>query len=216
MILLLLFVGSFFLGSIPFGLLIGRARGVDIRKEGSGNIGATNVWRILGPGWGTVSFLLDVAKGAIAALVCGWLYPGAFWIFSTGDAAVAGGVLAVAGHMLSPFVGFKGGKGIATGLGALLGTAPLVGLSGFAVFIGAMLMCRIVSLSSLIAVIAVMAFAFYFRQTPFFLITYGIIGIYVYYKHFPNIKRLIKGEEPIFKIVPNSKADKSKPEVKQV
>jgi glycerol-3-phosphate acyltransferase PlsY len=215
MILILLFIGSFFLGSIPFGLLIGRARGVDIRNEGSGNIGATNVWRILGPGWGTVSFLLDVAKGAIAALVCGWLHPGAFWIFSTGDAAVAGGVLAVAGHMLSPFVGFKGGKGIATGLGALLGTAPLVGLSGFAVFIGAMLMCRIVSLSSLIAVIAIMAFAFYFRQSPFFLVTFGTIGLYVYYKHIPNIKRLLKGEEPTFKIIPKPKAEETKTEVKK-
>jgi glycerol-3-phosphate acyltransferase PlsY len=200
MTLTLLLIGSFFLGSIPFGLLIGKARGVDVRNSGSGNIGATNVWRLLGPGWGTTSFLLDVAKGTTAALVCGWAQPDAFGFFMQGDAATLGGVAAVAGHMLSPFVGFKGGKGIATGLGALLGTAPLVGLSGFAVFIGVMLMSRFVSLSSLVAVIAVMAFSFYFRQTPLFLTTYGLIGLYVYVKHIPNIKRLIKGEEPTFKI----------------
>ncbi len=203
MILALLLAGSFLLGSIPFGLLIGKARGVDVRKAGSGNIGATNVWRLLGPTWGTISFLLDVAKGAAAATICGLMQPEAFFFFMKGDAAVLGGVAAVAGHMLSPFVGFKGGKGIATGLGALLGTAPIVGLGGFGVFLLTMVFCQYVSLSSLVAVIAVMSLAIFFRQSPLFLITYGLIGLYVYIKHIPNIKRLLKGEEPKFKVKPS-------------
>lgn len=207
--LALLLAVSFFLGSIPFGLLIGKARGVDVRKAGSGNIGATNVWRLLGPTWGTISFLLDVAKGAAAALLCGLIQPEAFWIFLKGDAATLGGVAAVAGHMLSPFVGFKGGKGIAAGLGALLGSAPLVGLGGFGIFLITMVFCQYVSLSSLVAVIAVLSLAVYFKQSPLFLVTWGAIGLYVYIKHIPNIKRLLKGEEPKFKLKPAKTAPPS-------
>lgn len=198
MLTLLIFVAAFLAGSIPFGFLIGKSQGKDIRKEGSGNIGATNVWRILGPTWGTVSFVLDVAKGALVPALVNLLAVKGDWGISTMDLATAAGVVSVAGHMFSPFVGFKGGKGIATGLGALLGTAPLVGLCGFGVWFGAMFMGQYVSISSLAAVIGVMAFAFFFRQSPFFIVVYALVGIYVYVKHIPNIKRFLKGEEPRF------------------
>jgi glycerol-3-phosphate acyltransferase PlsY len=198
MLTLLILVAAFLAGSIPFGFLIGKSQGKDIRKEGSGNIGATNVWRILGPTWGTVSFILDVAKGALVPALVNLLALKGDWGITTMDLATAAGVMSVLGHMFSPFMGFKGGKGIATGLGALLGTAPLVGLCGFGVWIGVMFMGQYVSISSLVAVIGVVAFAFFFRQSPFFIGVYALVGIYVYIKHIPNIKRFLNGEEPRF------------------
>lgn len=200
MTVLLLLAAAFLLGSIPFGLLIGKTQGIDIRKEGSGNIGATNVWRSLGWLWGTVSFLLDVAKGAIAPALAPFVLAPTELGLASADWQVLAGVAGVAGHMFSPFVGFRGGKGIATGLGALLGTAPLVGLSGFAVFIGVLFMCQWVSLSSLVACVAVVAFGFFFRQTPLFMIVWGMVGAFVVFKHVPNIKRLAAGTEPKFQL----------------
>ena len=127
---------GFALGSIPFGFMVAKAKGVDIREVGSGNIGATNVMRVLGKGPGIAVLLLDVLKGLIPSL-CGHL------IFHDKQIAFAAGVAAVFGHTFSPFLKFKGGKGIATGLGALLGSSPFVGLAAFSVFfVGVGVVCE--------------------------------------------------------------------------
>ncbi len=194
---------AFFSGSIPYGLIIAKAKGIDIRKVGSGNIGATNVMRALGTKLGLFAFVLDVLKGSVPTIIAnvmlreklGGLDPQAQWFIV--------GSFSILGHMLSPFVGFKGGKGIATGLGASLGAAPFQGLSAFAVFIVVLAVSRYVSLASVVAVWAAVAFAASMpflipgqslQILPFFLFLAGFIT----YKHKSNMKRLKEGTEPKF------------------
>src|SRR5579859_1780423 len=119
-----LLVAAYFIGSIPVGYLVSRAKGVDILKVGSGNIGATNVWRVLGWPLGSTVLLLDVVKGLLPALAGYQLLNGQLDAFVVGMGAVAG-------HSLSPFLKFKGGKGVATGLGVLVGTSPWVAACAF-------------------------------------------------------------------------------------
>lgn len=148
---------GFLCGSIPFGLLIGRSRGIDIRKHGSGNIGATNVGRVLGRRLGFLCFALDLLKGLLPTLTFGlWAgYAGRFTL----EPADSGRWLAVMsapvlGHMFCPWVGFKGGKGVATGLGALLGVYPVLTIAGAGalfVWLLALRLWRMVSLSSILA-----------------------------------------------------------------
>lgn len=200
MLMAALFVGAFLLGSVPFGLLAARIKGIDLRQVGSGNIGATNVVRGLGPVWGVTVFLLDMLKGAVPPLLCIQLLAGQPGLpLSAGDAGVVAAGLAILGHLFSPFAGFKGGKGIATGLGALLGTAPLVGVSAFGVFLVCMAFTQIVSLSSLVAAPFMIIFGLLTRQSPIFLGFFGLVAVFIYVKHIPNIKRLAKGEEPKFR-----------------
>jgi len=121
---------AYLIGSIPIGLLFASRRGVDIRKHGSGNIGATNVGRVLGRNWGWLCFVLDVLKGLLPVLGTG------AWLGLLGEEAritplslllwLAVGVTAILGHMFSIFIGFRGGKGVATGFGALLGIHPIL------------------------------------------------------------------------------------------
>src|SRR5579862_5375400 len=123
-----LLLGSYLLGSLPFGLWIARKfKGVDIRTLGSGNIGATNVWRTCGPVTGSVVFALDVLKGFLPPLIGAGLHLNSGW-------QILAALLAILGHNYSLWLGGKGGKGIATSLGALLGIAPSVGLTAFALF----------------------------------------------------------------------------------
>jgi acyl phosphate:glycerol-3-phosphate acyltransferase len=200
MTLILWIALAFLIGSIPVGFLFAKAKGLDIRSEGSGNIGATNVSRVLGFQSGVIVFILDVLKGAaVPAAIQAGKFTGE-WGISAPDLAAVSGIAAVAGHMLTPWLGFRGGKGIATGLGALLGTAPLVGLGGFSVWLGVMFMTHYVSVASIISVIGVLGFGFLLNQTPFFLVLYSLLGFYVWYKHIPNVKRLLKGEESKFTI----------------
>ena len=112
---------GYLIGAIPFGVLIGLVAGVDPRRAGSGRTGATNLLRTVGPGGAAAVFLLDVAKGIAAVLLAAWLYrgPGAGWI------AAGGGVAAIIGHIRSAFIGFRGGRGVATAAGGLLALGPL-------------------------------------------------------------------------------------------
>ena len=120
-------LGAYLLGSVPFGLLIGKAKGVDLRAHGSGNIGATNAMRVLGKPLGIACFALDVAKGAIPTAIAGALIvPESGLDAPTAFAWVAIGVCAVIGHMFSIFLRFSGGKGVATGFGILLAIFPYV------------------------------------------------------------------------------------------
>ncbi len=182
---------SFLCGSIPFGVLIGKSRGVDVRAVGSGNIGTTNVWRALGPIAGGIVFALDVAKGIAGPLLGNWLIHGN----TIGIAAC--GIAAVLGHTFSPFLGFKGGKGIATSLGALLGLMPIVGVIIFA-FWGVMLgLTRMISAASIAAcvLLPVLAIAFHHQQWPYVVVAL-LMAIVAFVKHIPNLKRIKAGVEP--------------------
>ncbi len=198
MTIFLYYLGAFALGSIPFGWIVAHLKGIDIRKVGSGNIGATNVKRALGTKWGLFVFFLDVIKGVIPGLLAGVILTGQSSSISIPDHAVLGGVAAVLGHMLSPFMRFRGGKGIATGLGALLGAAWMVGLGAFSVFLIMMAITRIVSLSSVIAALFILICGWLFGQSPIFMGVYAVIVLVIWIKHIPNMKRLAKGEEPKF------------------
>lgn len=197
-------VGSFLLGSIPIGILLAKSKGVDIRKVGSGNIGATNVSRALGAKLGSLCFFLDVAKGYLPAFFFGAMMPEQpqTWGFVFG-------LIAVFGHMFSPFASFKGGKGIATGLGALLGSTPLVGWSALAVFIVVAFATRYVSLASVCAGIALIVFGYVYKSAMPLQIAYYCLGIFVILRHRENISRLLAGTESKFSF---KKSPKSVPE----
>jgi acyl phosphate:glycerol-3-phosphate acyltransferase len=149
----LLVLAGFVAGSIPFGVLIARRRGIDIRQQGSGNIGATNVARVIGIGPGLVVLALDALKGAAAALLA-TRYCGMDWVI-----AVAG-FFAILGHCFSPFLGGKGGKGVATSLGVFAVVAPALALVGIAVFMLVAVRTRVPALGSLSGIAAATTYAF--------------------------------------------------------
>ena len=202
MLIDLYYIGSFLLGSIPFGWIVARMKGIDIRKVGSGNIGATNVKRALGTKLGIFVLFLDILKSAVPGMVAGLIIKENPTSLSLNDLAVLGGVTAVIGHIFSPFLKFRGGKGIASGLGALLGVAPVVGLCCFSVFVVMMLFTRIVSLSSVIAATTILVFGWIFREQfgfgGVFFAVYSVVVLLIWIRHIPNLKRLAKGEEPKF------------------
>lgn len=189
--LALLCIGSYLVGAIPFGVIVARVKGVDIMSVGSGNIGATNVWRTFGVGLGLLVFALDVLKGAVPAMIAGGLTGRSDWAFACG-------ALAVLGHSASPFLRFRGGKGVSTGLGALLGSAPWVGLCSFGVFVFVLAVTRYVSLSSVIAAISMVVFGVVFHEPPIVVLGYGMLAAFVLIRHRANLKRLLRHEEPKF------------------
>lgn len=190
---LVLALASYLVGSLPFGVLVARSKGVDLAKVGSGNVGATNVARTLGWGLGMLVFLLDVLKGVVPAL---W----AKTVIGTSDAALMAGVIAVIGHTFSPFLRFKGGKGVATSLGALIGSAPMVGVIGFSGFLVVFAATRIVSVSSLVGALTVLVAGYALGQNWFFFAVFVPVVTFVFIKHASNIKRLLRGEEPRMRI----------------
>lgn len=198
MLLILLCALSFLAGSIPFGWIAGRMKGMDIRQHGSGNIGATNVKRVLGWGPGLTVFALDVLKGAIAGIAAA-IWPDLAGGLAFADAALITGICAFLGHMFTPWLGFKGGKGIATGLGAYLGASWIVGLSGFGAFVLLLLAFRYVSLASLLASALVLVLAVVLVQTPVFIVLTSVAVGLIFWSHRANIGRLAKGQEPKFK-----------------
>ena len=137
-------VGAYFVGSIPFGFLIGKLRGKDIRTLGSKNIGATNVYRTVGKPWGILAFLCDFLKGFLPTLAA-QKFGNADWL------PLMVGILTVAGHMWTCFMKFNGGKGIATGFGMLVALTPVLVLTAFAVWVVVMLVSHYVSLGSIVA-----------------------------------------------------------------
>jgi len=199
---------AYLLGSIPFSFVVAkRLRGIDLREHGSGNLGATNVYRTLGPAWGVGVLLLDMAKGAVAVLlmtlaVDAWpAARGPLPLHFTGDVwRIIAGLTAAVGHMVSPFVGFRGGKGVATTAGAYFVLAPyplLIALGIFGIVVG---VTRIVSLASITAA-AVLPFAvlfFEFQSEAFsrtITVVTFVVCAWVILKHRANIKRLQAGTE---------------------
>lgn len=163
-VLFLLFpVAGYLLGSVPFGVLIGLSRGVDIRKLGSGNIGATNVSRLLGRKWGKICFFLDISKGLIPVLlslyylrIIGQVESGTMSLIAQGAILITGAAC-ILGHIFSIFLGFRGGKGVSTWLGVLLGIWPYFTFTAvfvFLVWVAVWGMTRYVSLASINAAIA--------------------------------------------------------------
>jgi glycerol-3-phosphate acyltransferase PlsY len=186
---ILIIIFSYFLGSVPFGLLIGYIKGVDVRKYGSGNIGATNVYRNLGALPGITTFLADTAKGAFSVYLAKIL---------TGDLLIQilSGTAAIFGHMFPIYLRFKGGKGIATGLGVILGLAYLCAIFCFFIWIIVVILTGYVSLASIVASIFLPLFLF-LTKSPNSLVIFGIVvSVFVVYKHKENIKRLINKKEP--------------------
>ena len=191
---------AYLLGSIPFGLILVRIfRKQDIRQQGSGNIGATNVIRSGSKGLGAVTFLLDAAKGFLA-VVFAWqlaLYVHMPQLNAQNLAATAA-VCAILGHIFNIWLGFKGGKGVATGFGVFLGIAPLSALIALLAFIAIFAMTRYVSLASIIAAV-VFPLAALLRHheplTPFMIAVVILLPLLIIAKHHANIRRLLAGTE---------------------
>jgi glycerol-3-phosphate acyltransferase PlsY len=182
-------VGGYVLGSIPFGLVLAKLFGYgDIRKIGSGNIGATNVLRTGNKPLALAVLLLDSGKGAIAVLL-------ALYLLSF-DAAMIAGLAAVIGHLFPVWLKFKGGKGVATTLGTLIALAPLVGLVSCAVWLLMAAVFRYSSLAALVAVLASPIAAHLLMENDTLAGICGILSLLVWLKHRPNIHRLIQGKEP--------------------
>nr|WP_208300294.1 glycerol-3-phosphate 1-O-acyltransferase PlsY [Prosthecobacter fusiformis] len=189
-------------GAMPFGYWAGKLKGMDIRQHGSGNIGATNVIRVLGKGIGIPVFILDALKGWLPAWLAGYFLAkngAAQEIVSAG--AVVAGLAAVLGHMFTFWLGFKGGKGVATTAGVLLGIAPLAMLGGLVVWLVFFFMTRYVSLASMMAGVGVVAtmVALMLRDQrwDFVMLGFGVlIMLLVILRHRANIGRIFAGTEP--------------------
>lgn len=180
-------IGGYLLGSVPFGLVLTKPFGFDLRAIGSGNIGATNVLRTGRKDLALATLLLDSGKGAIAV--------GIAWA-STGDvvAMLVAGVAAVVGHNFPVWLGFKGGKGVATTLGVLLATAWPVGLAACATWAAVAAAFRYSSLAALVALAAAPVYAWLWA-TPAHTVAFAVLAVLAWVRHHENIRRLLKGEE---------------------
>ena len=195
---------GFLLGSIPTGLLVGRARGVDIRAHGSKNIGATNAFRVLGARWGAVVFAIDVLKGLAAALLARVIVgfaqpdgapPGSLLL----TLALVGGVAAILGHVFTPWLRFRGGRGVATSLGVFLGVVPLPTLLAFALWAVLFAISKRVSVGSIGAALAYPLLVWTLgpdESRALLTLVTGAIAALVIVRHIPNIKRILSGTEP--------------------
>lgn len=192
-----------FLGSLPSGLWIGCARGVDLRTVGSRNIGATNAYRVLGGRWGILVFLLDVTKGFLAAAAPALMVSALGLAASPNGlftAKIASGIAAILGHVLSPWVGFRGGRGVATSLGVFLAIVPIPTLLAFALWIALVAVSRRVSVGSIGAAIVYPFLVFFTRRDDpnrvALVIVSAVVAILVIVRHKANIERLLSGTEP--------------------
>lgn len=195
--ILVIHLCAFLAGSIPVGYLVGKAKGVDVRSAGSGNTGATNLCRTLGKKAGLITLVGDIFKGALAVVICGTFIPSSTAI----DPQVIRGTIglaAVFGHCFSPFLGFKGGKGVAASLGAFLVVAPLQVTAATACFFLVFLATRYVSLGSIASAVAFPVFLYLFPPAKDLFLVGLAAGLLVIYRHSANIKRLLAGTENRF------------------
>ena len=200
---LLVMVLSYLLGAIPTGALAGRLRGVDLRREGSGNLGATNALRVLGPRVGVPVLIVDVAKGALAVAFVARL-PGAGDLLGPEGVRLAAGLSAIAGHVWPLFAGFRGGKGVATACGVFLAMAPAATAAAVALWVVLVAATRYVSVGSMGAAVflpfAVAAEAKLrgSARPAALLVTTGLVAAAVVVTHRANLRRLIAGTENRF------------------
>lgn len=217
--LIIIFVLTYIIGSVPFGLIVGKlVKGVDVREYGSGNIGATNVIRVLGKGWGYLVFFLDVLKGFLPTFLVSYIlqiHELSLGKENIGWIVVLTGIISVLGHSFSCFLKFKGGKGVCTSLGVIIGLDWRVACIAYGLFLIVLLIWRYVSLGSVLAALSVPVMFIFFKyfSSP---LSYKIIGLLmflaIFVKHIPNIKRLLNHTESKF-VFKNS--NKNKEEVKK-
>jgi acyl phosphate:glycerol-3-phosphate acyltransferase len=188
-------IGGYLLGSIPFGILVMRAAGAgDPRAIGSGNIGATNVLRSGRKGLALATLLGDGGKGALAVLIA-WLATRSADLQTQAVVTSLAGGAAFLGHLFPIWLGFKGGKGVATFFGTLLAAAWPVGLAAGATWLAAAFLTRISSMGALVAALLAPVYALLLGR-PFVALLAGFMAVLIYIRHAPNIRRLLKGEEP--------------------
>lgn len=190
----LLLVAAYLLGGIPFSYLAGRwTRGIDLREHGSGNLGATNAFRVLGAKVAAPVMVLDVLKGFVPA-----------FFFHRWDAspdwrwALAYGAAAIVGHVFSVYMSFRGGKGVATGAGVFLGLAPLALGVAFAVWLGVLRLGRMVSLASITAAVVLLVMLLVTPNPMEVRVLGAGVAAFVVFAHRANIRRIARGEEPRF------------------
>ena len=182
-------LGAYLVGSVPFGFLIGKMRGVDVRTVGSKNIGATNVFRTVGKKWGLLAFLCDFLKGFVPTMVAKHCAADVSWL------PVAVGLGCVIGHTLTVFMKFRGGKGVATAFGMLVALIPgLVGIA-FLVFVALFASTNYISLGSCGAATFLAVSIWFYPALLAVKIIVSLIGVFVVVKHKSNISRLLKGTE---------------------
>ncbi|HVU46840.1 MAG TPA: glycerol-3-phosphate 1-O-acyltransferase PlsY [Terracidiphilus sp.] len=198
----LIAAAAFLLGSIPTGYLLVRIfRKQDIRSVGSGNIGATNVLRTGGKGLGAATFLLDVLKGCASVWLGAALAAALIPSMNPRNAEALAALCAVLGHMFTPWLNFRGGKGVATGFGVFLVAAPLAALIAFALFVVILALSRYVSLGSILAAAAFPVLAYFLvhgSRPVFFLAVQAAVALLIIVKHHQNIRRLLAGTESRF------------------
>ena len=193
-LVILLLLAAYLTGAIPTSYIVGRTRGIDLRKEGSGNLGATNAFRVLGWRAATPVFIVDIFKG---------FFPTFFFpLWDNADnphLALAYGAAAIVGHVFSVYVRFKGGKGVATSAGVLLALAPIAVLAALLIWGALVFTTGYVSLASIIAA-AVLPFVILAVQgvSPVFYLSLALAA-FVIFAHRANIKRLVRGEEHSFR-----------------
>jgi glycerol-3-phosphate acyltransferase PlsY len=202
--LAVILIGSYLLGSIPFGYLAGRLAGINIREKGSGNVGATNVVRVLGKRYGYPVFALDVLKGFGAAKISMLVAPGPPPECSSPEIfGILAAMSSVLGHLYPPWLKFQGGKGVATSAGALLALTPGATLIGVAIWVTVFWLTGYVSLASILAAavlpICILVFNWKDQSTgkPLFYASVCIAAA-VIWRHRSNLARLIRGTEPRF------------------
>ncbi|HEU4340140.1 MAG TPA: glycerol-3-phosphate 1-O-acyltransferase PlsY [Candidatus Binatia bacterium] len=186
-----LIIAAYLLGSVPSGYLVARLAGVDIRNEGSGNLGATNVARVIGKRQGILTLIADTAKGWLPVFV-------ALQLGIAPSVAALGGVAAFLGHLYPVFLRFRGGKGVATAFGVLLAVAPLATLVLILIFAVVVLSSRFVSLGSVAAAAAAPIIAFGLSYSPVVVAMSGFLALLIILRHRTNIQRLRGGTEPKF------------------
>lgn len=189
---ILCIVAAYLVGAIPFGIILSLGSGIDIRTRGSGNIGATNVARLLGRKLGILTLLADIAKGFLPMFAVAWFLPET----PQKNMVVAlCGAATVLGHMFPVYLGFKGGKGVATGLGIFFYLAPAGVLVCLAVFVGAVALSGFVSVGSLLGALAVIPTLWFMGEPHWKVVLAVFVVVMIWLKHYQNIGRLLQGTE---------------------
>ena len=193
---------SYLLGSIPTAYIFGRVlKGIDIRDFGSGNVGATNALRVLGKGPGVAVLLLDIFKGTAAVVLLGAFFKAKNMNIAPETLSIMLGIACVVGHSYTVFLNFRGGKGIATSLGVLIGLSiniPALGAIVAMIILSWLLIfaaTRIISFASIIAAILLPIYIAIFRQSSFLFFSSILLSVFVILRHKQNISRLLKGQE---------------------
>jgi len=186
---LLVLLAGYLLGSVPTGLLVVRwAKGVDVRRYGSGNIGTVNVLRVAGTGAALLVFAVDALKGVLAVGIAGWAG-------ASPAVTAAAGLASIVGHDWSVFLGFKGGKGVATTFGVILGLSPAAASISVAAWVALVALTRYASVGSMLGAVSVPIVLYFLREPLEYVVLGAAISVLTVYAHRANVRRLLSGEE---------------------